>query len=829
MRLLDPVKTLALATVFFLLTLPFLHIRPQDTDSRASLRVVASTSAPSTMQLYYDLGEGLREELSSKVELKGGDDFFEYRLPLPEKRIKALRLDPLNRPGSVRIKTIEVLDFRGKSAGIFDLRNIQPLYQVAEVRQLEGLVEIDTVPGAQDPSVGLKLRRPLELGRSIGAQLGLFALVFGLCLAAAGFLRSVRGQTCRSALAKWIDAYPLIFGGAITLLLWVCFFEWPIPAGIELDPSWQAALVDAHAKGRFFGRDLVFTYGPFGYLFSYCWPENALHTKLVWEYAGRLALMACFVAAAWKLPIGRRFALFAGTLLVAHRFVDTPQIVLICLISVNWLLADKKSVWQLALGLVVLSFLSQAKFTYFLLCFTALVCASGLGCLRRNWRQAAGVPLGFAGLWLCWWLLAGQNPFHIAAFIRRCVEISNGYTWAMGMEVEWGALFWGLLSLLSLGWALVWFGTRDSRKFEHWATALFCGAALYLTWKHGFTRADGHVVGFFTFAVLLGCVLPAWFQPRRGLVWSDLSILLALAGAFTVDADFFANPLGATWDRVSLRSHQMLNPGSSIAWFHSVHETMREQASLPRISALVGRGTVDMISYEQGMIRLNSLNYAPRPVLQGYSAYTPVLMRINQRFILSKKAPDFLLVRHSTIDDRYAAQDDALLLSELPRRYEYVTSEKDYALLRRRGPASVELPQEREMVFNTPFIFGKTLKIPDETGTALWVQIFVEPTVLGSLRSFLYKPADLWLVLVDGKGKETRYRLLAKPAAEGFLINPLLQTQGDFEALMKGNSLDAVRALRIEAGSMGRDFWCSPGICVSRFPSLPLRSSTGHK
>ena len=50
---------------------------------------------------------------------------------------------------------------------------------------------------------------------------------------------------------------------------------------------------------------------------------------------------------------------------------------------------------------------------------------------------------------------------------------------------------------------------------------------------------------------------------------------------------------------------------------------------LPRISAVVAGRTVDVFGYRQGIAILNGLNYVPRPIFQGYSAYTPSLIELN--------------------------------------------------------------------------------------------------------------------------------------------------------------------------------------------------------
>ena len=85
---------------------------------------------------------------------------------------------------------------------------------------------------------------------------------------------------------------------------------------------------------------------------------------------------------------------------------------------------------------------------------------------------------------------------------------------------------------------------------------------------------------------------------------------------------------------------------------------------------MIGSQTIDVLNFSQDEVLREHLNYRPRPVFQSYSAYTPALLRRNLQFYEKKKAPRFIFARLQSVDERYPAQDDSLLLEELPRRYE---------------------------------------------------------------------------------------------------------------------------------------------------------------
>lgn len=111
--------------------------------------------------------------------------------------------------------------------------------------------------------------------------------------------------------------------------------------------------------------------------------------------------------------------------------------------------------------------------------------------------------------------------------------------------------------------------------------------------------------------------------------------------------------------RAATNTRSIFHPRETYATWHQLTNQERTLHDLPEIRARVGGATVDLLGSENGLIFLNRLNYAPRPVIQGYSAYTALLVRHNRDFLLSPRAPEFLLVRYATIDHRFAPRTTA--------------------------------------------------------------------------------------------------------------------------------------------------------------------------
>ncbi|HEX2099848.1 MAG TPA: hypothetical protein VHF69_04240, partial [Candidatus Synoicihabitans sp.] len=84
------------------------------------------------------------------------------------------------------------------------------------------------------------------------------------------------------------------------------------------------------------------------------------------------------------------------------------------------------------------------------------------------------------------------------------------------------------------------------------------------------------------------------------------------------------------------------------------------------------------------------------------------------------------------------------------------------------------------------------------------------------------KPAQLQFVITDFEGRETRRRLLPRVAEEGFLIQPIIETQGDFDAFMRGHGHRWAKSVRVEAAPGEEEFWLQVRIEVYRLPDLPI-------
>jgi len=613
---------------------------------------------------------------------------------------------------------------------------------------------------------------------------------------------------------------------AAAAVIWLALIDIPQPTDASLDGAWQSVMYEAHAHHWQFGKQVIFTFGPWGFLTAHFVPPAGMMVRAVWEIAAKLALALGFVALSAGLSRLRRAAFLAALAVFLPLFLDTASLLFIALAVLEWLFEPEISPALVAAALAALAFLSQVKFTF------CLVSAAGVGLaalslgMRGHWRRAAATAGGFAAAFLILWVAAGQNPVKLPSFLRYSWEVAMGYSGAMGLDETMSVFLWGAgAMLLNLRFAVqLW--RRGNNRALLWPMAVFLAAAWFLAWKHGFTRADDHVLGFFCFSLLMALALPG--RPILGARanWLYANVACCCAGMWCADPGLIAQVPRLFGYHLEWSAQDLLHPAAFRRDFLRAAGQVRKAAERPQLRAAVGGATIDLIDYEQGILLLNGLNYDPRPIFQSYSTYTPRLLSKNLGFYQSPNAPDFVLVRLGAIDGRLAAEDDSLVLAEIPRRYDIASVTDDGILFRRKAVPPPSRFFSHDQVLETTVGLGTEIQVPPPDGCAEWLEADFEMTRLGRLRTLFYKPPQVFLVAIDDRNREHRFRVIPGITAEGFLLQPLLDSPGDYAAFARGVGRTSVSRIRFEAAPGESEFWTQCTARLFRIPELPAAPAT---
>jgi len=635
-------------------------------------------------------------------------------------------------------------------------------------------------------------------------------------------IEAAAGESTRKSGGIWLSRLVGVF---LFLLFTVAIFQFPEHPQLGLDPSWKMALGQTFHDGHQFGRDVVYNYGPLGFLMGNTFFGLQFWSLIVWQLLAAMIFSALIIRNAGGLRWEFRILYVLVFLVYGIIYPDVLYMVAIALMGLELIRRDQWAWPVAALFAFFFAAISLMKFTNLLFA----VCVTAVVFFYRMWsgrlREAAWFAGCFCGGFFILWMLSRQNPLNIPAYLANSWQISTGYEDTMGTPAPLRVLWKALAVIVILCVYLILHIILQRNKPRALASSAVLAAFLFLDWKHGFVRADAHMLVFFISALVPVVAFPALLDDPPRLRWLQRSVLLG-AGALSILAMRNVMQTEETdppYVRADLRESIVDNISHTLHWasFRESYDTSlrdeKDKYDLPLMRKTIGGGTVDIIGNEQAVAFYNGFHYSPRPVFQSFAAYTPRLEQLNETFFESGNAPGFVLLKIQTIDDRLAALDDATVLRTLPVHYEFTNIEEHGWMLWKHhaAPAQSAPPELRSdsIPFNTPLPLG------DLGSKNLWVTIDVTPSFSGRLLRFLYKPVMVKLTVgLDDKTANT-YMMPLSQALAGFILNPLIENNADYLAFVKGESTRRIRSLEIEVADDDKRFFTGPAHV--RFSELP--------
>jgi hypothetical protein len=614
------------------------------------------------------------------------------------------------------------------------------------------------------------------------------------------------------------------------LMLTAAGFMLPGMPSLGLDSAWQMALGRFFVDGRQFGTEVVFTYGPLGWTMGNMYWGGQWGALVVWHAAFSLAVAALITWNAFRLPLLRRVVFLLFFLGLGLRHEDIQQQIAIVLAGLE-LIRRADRPWQRSslAFLALLAVLSLVKFTNLVLAVVLVGLGSVRPLLRREWRAALAVPAWFTVMLFMGWLLCGQNPLNLPAYLLNSWEISSGYQDAMGWSCPSPQLYHGLAVAAILAAYLMVNALTDRDRLRGLVLATATAAYLFLNWKHGFIRADGHQLVFYfaVLALVVGAPRLLEDDPRARWFKQGLLILaagLALRGAELATPGLAGSAFATLRDRMQRHVELALHPGTLRTKYEQTLAAVRQQVPLPLTHQVVGDRSLDIIGFEQDVVTIHGFNHTPRPVFQSYSAYTPRLARLNREFFESAQAPEFVLFKLQTIDGRLETMDDSLVIDLLPQRYRYLFTERGFTLWQRKpGPgAPLATPSPVRTVTAR---LGESVDLADLRDHRVWVRIEYRLNLLGRLRRLLFKPPVMRLLATDESGATANLRLPGPVGETGFLINPLIRDTSEFLRAANGEPGRPVTSFVVEPSLQDRD--CFHDEVTVTLATVPAQPGTG--
>lgn len=582
----------------------------------------------------------------------------------------------------------------------------------------------------------------------------------------------------------------------VILIVFVPFSpKMPAPG---LDPSWATGLNQAIAQGLAFGRDIIFTLGPYSSIYTKTYhPATDLmmiagSCYLAFSYWFALILLSKTVLWRWSLP----FFLFFLTMLYARDSLLLSYPLLVGLVLYKSEFTEKlgveKSGYSSFIWIILFSpfaLLSLIKGSFLLLSLALFLLFFLLHWANKQYLPAVLSLGSYLGFMLLFWVGAGQSLVNLPNYLLQTFSLAASFSEAMAIDGNQDEIIIYLLSATFLLLTILW--QRQVPKAARFFLFSLFFAFLFISYKAGFVRHFGHSYIPST-SILLAALLFA-------LVFNNRSSLLVLFAAVCswayINSDYttislrhnMASTLSSTWYGIKNRWN---NEGWLKNNYALTMSYLYGKAPFPQL-----QGTTDIYSFEQTYLIASHNHWSPRPIFQSYSVFSPDLVEKNRKHLSAKQSPDHVIFKLEPIDNRVPSLEDGASWPLLIANYQPSQAVNDFLLLKRKS-YQLDANKIMKLLISETHSLGENVKLP-YLSQPVFAEIDIKPTLWGRLIAFLFKPEQLQIELILSDGSHKSYRLIASMAKTGFLVSPLIENTPEF-ALLYGRAVD-LEAKRVKS------------------------------
>ncbi len=585
----------------------------------------------------------------------------------------------------------------------------------------------------------------------------------------------------------------------LQLVLLICVIILSFPSLIihtyGVDLSWYIGLHRAAHEGLIYGRDIVFTYGPLGFLtvplvlYKNLWIYSALYTLAIYA----LTLFGC------SLYLRKMNANLIKTVILAIIFTlvcrsflpgrDFELLFCVFVFSVLYTLGKRSLIPLLGLAF----FYSILPFTKFSAAMAGGITGVVFSCiLIRNKRSkeaviflvACLISFGVLGL-----LLLGSLKA-IFVYLYNCWQVSSGFNDAMGLDgsktdIGLAVFAWVLYICLFCYCAI-------KKKRQDLSYLALGFGVLFLSFKQGFVRHDLHVLHFYCmWLMVLGLYILKPFIDAKIIRYAVLLFVFIMlfqycGKIFSFRNSYICSSAADKIKNLQLSSNLFRGIGVEeqaaalktwlVQYYHLKTETVE----------MLSNHTMDVFPYDIAIAEAYGLKWHPRPVFQSYSAYTEYLDLLNAKYISSDSGPEYILYAPNTIDGRYAIFDEPATFRTLLQKYEICAQDGDFVVLRKNPSANTGT---EEYISTKTVNFDQIIPLPQVGDGLLFAKIRIEHNLPGLVRKFMFKPPNVYIAflnkeeLMDGRPR----RLVFSNAMNGLFVSQYVADQNDLLRIWKGD------------------------------------------
>lgn len=588
------------------------------------------------------------------------------------------------------------------------------------------------------------------------------------------------------------------------------------PSWLGLDVSWQMTLNYANMKDWIWGKDIVFTYGPLGFL----------ATRIGWGVSRWVFLLFDFFIVLNFFYIFKDFLknctnkfigvfILVGVTLTVNMLHGTDLSMVLLVLSFYWVhktYQEPDTFSLVMLGLIVLITFYVKMNTGLLGIILFIAHIVLLYILNKISIKYGLIVLGslILGLFASAWMLNVSVP----GYIVGSFELIKGYNSVMYLNQEHYeiqsnmVLIYRMIKYLIIAYAGYLF--LKGKLVQFFFLAITLGYVLLLK-KQSYVRGDHqHLLEFFCYVPLV--FIYGNFVHHRDTIqkyFTAFILAIVLLSLYFKSAlnrpvdDLFATRYTTKKEYV----RQFLNAGSS----EYIPQSDKRYIP-PRILSEVGDATIDIFPWDIEYLLENGLNYKPRPVIQSYSAYTEYLQRLNYNAYL-ENAPEYIIYDYESVDNRYPLGDEAQLHMLIAQNYQpvdtFVSNGRWRPLIKKKTdnikPLNLSLAETRK--------FDVQDRFPIVSGANM-IKVYVKYHAAGRKAAMFERPPAIDLCIYTTDGREYVYKTSVDLLEAGQMCDKVVVSTEDLVTLLVSKEdLPDIASMSL---SLDRDYF-DPQITVEYY------------
>ncbi|MBI9036710.1 MAG: hypothetical protein JEY97_01135 [Bacteroidales bacterium] len=550
----------------------------------------------------------------------------------------------------------------------------------------------------------------------------------------------------------------------------------------EIDPEIGSGIDNSYiiAFNHFFSsdiqivKDLIFTYGPLGFL-KYPLPMgNNLEIGVI--FISVLRLLFIFSVLYLSIILRKRNVLFSIilTFFASTLFnFDTVFFALIISTILIYKETNKKIFFLLSLFFLILGL--YIKITIGIIGF--LIFASFIIIDFIVSRKITNIIFSIVGgtlFFIIIWLIIYHDFSGIFQFFYNLIVLGLGNSSAFSINPENN---WWYLSLMFLIFAIIPFISKQ-KNVNFLYGILFL--ALFASFKFAFAREDIFHLNFFLNVLYMFIFL---FLIYIRMIKAITYVLLSLLIIF-----FYGNLNSIEIDGATKKPFFSGTKNFSSTFFNfnklkensvnAIDNNLKTKQLSPEILKTIGQETLDFFPWEISYIIPNKLNYSPRPMLQNGCLFAPPpIDNINAEFISSDKSAEFFIWELNQnkslegIDTRYIFNSDGNFLFEFLNNYKIIEDEENFLLLQKTTIPRFNSPSS---LGNENYRFNEWINIPEIENGILKAKFEIHQTFAGIIKSLLYKEEEYYVEYELDNATIIKHRFSRDNSLTGLWINPYL-------------------------------------------------------